>query len=353
MINIIKEANRLRKRFLVILTVILLICSYASSGVMAGELSVNRDYTTYKIVSGDTLSNIAHKFNTTVTNLKNLNNLSSNLIYAGQSLKVPSSGNVSILYYTVQSGDTLWAIANRLGVTINRIKADNGLTSDMIYVGQLLKISYKNPVTTVNYRVDAGDTIWGLSQKYKTSTDAIIKSNYLMVDYLMPKQIVTIPLNSTKNVKPIGISMLKKKKNMYYGDIYTWDVGRRLFTVGTKAIVMDIGTGAMWNIRYYGGSNHADIEPLTKADTNTMYQVFGYNWSWANKRPVVVIFSQGGIKYQIAASLIGMPHGNDATHIADNGMNGHCCLYFYNAVGHSVPEVDPAAQQNVLKANGQ
>lgn len=341
------------KRILAIIAVILLLGCFASHGAMAAELSVNRDYTTYKIVSGDTLSKIAYKFNTTAANLKSLNNLSSSLIFAGQSLKVPSSANVSILYYTVQSGDSLWAIANRLGVTIGGIKANNGLTSDRIYVGQILKIASRNPVTTVNYRADAGDTLWGLSQKYITSIDAISKSNYMKVDYLMLKQIITIPLNSTHYVKPIGISMLKRKRNMYYGDIYTWDVGRRLFTVGTKATAMDVATGARWNIRYYGGSNHADIEPLTKADTNTMYRVFGYNWSWVNKRPIVLIFNQGGIKYQIAASLIGMPHGNDASHITDNGMAGHCCLYFYNSVGHSLPEVDPVSQQNVLKANGQ
>lgn len=343
----------MHKKLLVMLAVILLFWNFASSAGSAAELSVNRNYTTYKVVSGDNLSRIANKFGTTVANLKSLNNLSSSLIYAGQSIKVPSSANISKLYYTVQSGDSLWAIANRLGVTIGSIKANNGLTSDKIYVGQILKMAYRNPVTTVNYRVAAGETLWGLSQKYKTSVDAISKSNYMKVDYLMLKQILTIPINSTHYVKPIGISMLKHKKNMYYGDIYTWDVGRRLFTVGTKATAMDVATGARWNIRYYGGSNHADIEPLTKADTNTMYRVFGYNWSWVNKRPIVLIFNQGGIKYQIAASLIGMPHGNDAAHIADNGMAGHCCMYFYNSVGHSLPEVDPVSQQNVLKANGQ
>lgn len=248
----------MHKRILVMIAVILLLWRFASYDVTAAELSVNRNYTTYKVVYGDNLSRIAHKFNTTVANLKSLNKLSSSLIYAGQSLKVPSSANVSILYYTVQSGDSLWAIANRLGVTIGGIKANNGLTSDRIYVGQILKIVSRNPVTTVNYRVDAGDTLWGLSQKYNTSVDAISKSNYMKVNYLMLKQTITIPLNSTHYVKPIGISMLRRKKNMYYGDIYTWDVGKRLFTVGTRATAMDLATGAMWNIRYYGGSNHAD-----------------------------------------------------------------------------------------------
>lgn len=261
--------------------------------------------------------------------------------------------NTGFFMYTVQPGDSLWAIAHRLGVSVNSIISYNGLGSTSIYVGQMLKIGYYNPVTTVNYRVSAGQTVWELAQKYKTSIDSIIRSNYMKVNYLMPGQIVTIPLNSTQTVKPVGVTMLKKKRTMYYGDIYTWDNGRRLFTVGTKAVIKDVATGRTWNIRYYGGSNHSDIEPLTSTDTNIMYKTFGYKWSWVNKRPVVVIFYQGGIRYQMAASLIGMPHADDSTHIAGNGMAGHCCLYFYNAVGHSKPEIDPVSQSNVLRANGQ
>ena len=341
------------KRLLTLLLTVLLVGGFASTGVKAVELSVNRDKITYRVVSGDNLSRISHKFHTTVAYIKSLNGLKSDAIYAGQSLKVPSQSNVSKLYYTVQSGDNLWAIAHRLGVTVNGIKAASGITSNTIYVGQMLTIAFRNPVKTVNYRAASGDTVWELSRKYNTSTDAIISSNYMQVDYFMVRQIVTVPLNSTRHVRPIGITMLRRKANMRYGDIYTWDNGRRLFNVGTKAVAMDNATGSKWKIRYYGGANHADIEPLTQTDTNTMHRVFGYKWSWTNKRPTVIIFNQGGIKYQIAASLIGMPHGDDATHIAGNGMEGHCCLYFYNSVGHSNPEINPVSQLNVLKANGQ
>lgn len=261
--------------------------------------------------------------------------------------------NVSKLYYTVQPGDNLWGIASRLHVTVSGIKTYSGITSNTIYLGQILTIPFRNPVTTVNYRVASGETVWGIARKYNTSTDAIIRSNYMQVNYFMPRQIITVPMNSTRYVRPIGITMLRRKKSMYYGDIYTWDNGRRLFTVGTKAVVMDIATGAKWNIRYYGGSNHADIETLTQTDTNRMYRTFGYRWSWTNKRPVIIIFNQGGIKYQFAACLFGMPHGDDATHIAGNGMAGHCCLYLYNSVGHSETVIDTVSQQNVLRANGQ
>lgn len=343
----------MHKKLLVLLLAVFLFGNFTSTGAAAAELSINRNYITYRVVSGDNLSRISHKFNTTVAYIKSLNKLSSNIIYVGQALKVPSKSNVSKLYYTVQHGDNLWSIAKRLGVTVSGIKVNNRMSSNTIYVGQILTIAFRNPVTTVNYRVTAGETIWDLSRKYNTSIDAIIKSNYIKVDYFMIKQVVTVPLNSTRYVRPIGVTMLRRKANMYYGDIYAWDIGRRLFTVGTKAVAMDVATGARWNIRYYGGSNHADIEPLTQTDTNTMFRVFGYNWSWANKRPIVVIFSQGGIKYQIAASLIGMPHADDAMQIKGNGMAGICCMYFYNSVGHANPQIDPVSQQNVLKANGQ
>lgn len=342
-----------KRLFILLFSAVLLIGGLTSTPVKANELSVNGGYIAYKAVPGDSLWRISHRFHTTIDYIKSLNNLRSDMIYVNQPLKVPSHSNVSTLYYTVQPGDNLWAIAQRLGVTVNGIKAATGLTSDTIFVGQMLTIAFRNPVTTVNYRVASGETVWGLSRKYNTSTDAIIKSNYMQVDYFMPGQIVTVPLNSTRYVRPIGVTMLRPKANMSYGDIYTWEQGRRIFTVGTKAVVVDIATGARWNIRYYGGSNHADIETLTAADTDTMYRTFGYKWSWTNKRPVMIVFNQGGIKYQIAASLIGMPHGDDATHIAGNKMEGHCCLYFYNAVGHSKGAVDPVSQQNVLRANSQ
>lgn len=101
--------------------------------------------TTYTVVSGDTLSGIAMKYNTSWQRLAEINNLNNpNLIKVGQILKVPvaATTNKSLLY-TVKSGDSLWSIAQNLlgnGTRFNEIKALNGLTSDTIYPGQNLKI---------------------------------------------------------------------------------------------------------------------------------------------------------------------------------------------------------------------
>lgn len=93
----------------------------------------------YTVVSGDTLWSIANRFGTTVDAIKSLNGLTSDLLLIGQVLKIPSGQGTNISY-TVVSGDTLWSIARRYGTTVDAIKRLNGLTGDEIRVGQTLLI---------------------------------------------------------------------------------------------------------------------------------------------------------------------------------------------------------------------
>ncbi|WP_462410331.1 C40 family peptidase [Neobacillus sp. Marseille-QA0830] len=119
----------------------------------------------YTIVSGDSLSKIAAKFNTTVQELKTLNGLTSDRIYAGKTLKVPGQTSstpavtapaavtpaptpVAGSEYTVQSGDTLSKIAAKYGTTVQELKTLNGLTYDMIYAGQTLKVPSQSAAPT-------------------------------------------------------------------------------------------------------------------------------------------------------------------------------------------------------------
>ena len=126
----------------------------------------------YTVKSGDYLGKIALEFDLTVKELKTLNNLTSDLIFPGQKLKVstavvttppvvtpptvvtpnppatPSVPTTSVTTYIVKSGDYLGKIASQFKVTVNDLKALNGLKSDMIYVGQQLKVSVAgNPPT--------------------------------------------------------------------------------------------------------------------------------------------------------------------------------------------------------------
>ena len=105
--------------------------------------------TTYTVVSGDTLSEIAVKYNVTLAELMNVNSIKNpNLIYVGQVLKIPSANsakstttNSKNITYTVVAGDTLSEIAAKFGTTIAAIASLNKISNvNEIYIGQVLRI---------------------------------------------------------------------------------------------------------------------------------------------------------------------------------------------------------------------
>ena len=119
------------------------------SGAYAGMASAN----TYTVQKGDTLSKIAIQYQTSVRDLKQWNGLTSDLIYINQTIKVanaaepaPTIPTVNATEYTVVGGDYLGRIAKQFGTTVQELKTINGLVSDLIYVGQVLKVSAQTPV---------------------------------------------------------------------------------------------------------------------------------------------------------------------------------------------------------------
>lgn len=104
----------------------------------------------YTVKAGDTLYRIAYNHGISLTKLLSLNGLSANsTIRPGQHLVVSgSSSTVKTSYasrgastHTVQSGEGLWRIARNYGLTLEELKALNGLSSNVIRVGQVLKVS--------------------------------------------------------------------------------------------------------------------------------------------------------------------------------------------------------------------
>lgn len=106
----------------------------------------NSDIIYYTIQTGDTLSEIGKKYGISYIQIAKLNNIDDpNLIYPGQTLIIPrnSDSSQSYISYTVKSGDTLWDIAEKYlgnGTRYKEIQATNNISSDIIYPGQILKI---------------------------------------------------------------------------------------------------------------------------------------------------------------------------------------------------------------------
>lgn len=102
--------------------------------------SPGSDYFEYTVRSGDTLWILAQRYGTTVDTIKRLNGLTSDILRIGQVLRIPTSTSYPYFEYTVRSGDTLWLLSRRFGTTVDAIKSLNGLTSDALSIGQVLLI---------------------------------------------------------------------------------------------------------------------------------------------------------------------------------------------------------------------
>ncbi len=100
-------------------------------------------YIEYVVQPGDTLWLLSQRYNTTVDAIKSLNGLTGSLLNIGQVLKIPSSDIGSYIEYTVRLGDTLWQLSRRYGTTVDAIRNLNGLSSDVLHIGQVLKIPVK------------------------------------------------------------------------------------------------------------------------------------------------------------------------------------------------------------------
>ena len=154
---------------------------------------------TYKVKSGDTLYSIAKKYNISVNELKELNNLKNNNITIGQVLKIksniPSEEVTEKNYYIVKSGDTLYSIAKKYNTTVDEIKKLNNLKSDNLSIGMELKIKEEPSSTNyIDYVVKSGDNLYSIAKKYNTTVDEIKKLNGLTSNLLNIGMTLKIPI---------------------------------------------------------------------------------------------------------------------------------------------------------------
>lgn len=209
----------MKKKVAVLSTVALLSTSFATSAFAS----------TYKVEKGDTLSHIAKKYQTSVSDLKTWNKLNSDLIFVNQVLTVsnetttsktpaqskPQSPVVTVSNYTVVKGDTLSQIAKKHNISLVNLMEWNDLDNYIIYPGQNLKVSKATttqpttkPVennkeeavvttTTSTYVIQKGDTLSEISKKFDTSVKQLKELNNLTSDLILIGQSLKVSTTTT------------------------------------------------------------------------------------------------------------------------------------------------------------
>ena len=167
---------------------------------------------TYTVKKGDTLYNIAKRYETNVDEIIKLNHLKSTVLNIGQTLSIPETGQTTeslptFINYIVKKGDTLYSIAKNYNITVNEIIKDNNLSTPNLSIGQNLKIKTNKEDVAIEecfgqeyipvsndktYTVVKGDSLWKIAQKFNTSVDAIKRKNNLTSNTLSIGQILKI-----------------------------------------------------------------------------------------------------------------------------------------------------------------
>jgi peptidoglycan DL-endopeptidase LytE len=250
------------------------IISVTATAILSTSFVGNASASEYKVKPGDSLWSIASQHKIPLDNIRKWNNLKGDMIYPNQVLKVmkissvPPSQKVQApvtipkvkesATYTVKSGDTLSLISKLHSVSVAEISSLNNLKDHLIYPGQKLKLSGEGiqPVTVTpsapskptdsstsgsgnTYTIKPGDTLSGISLKYKVSVQDIKEWNQLKSDLIFSGQklIIKEDRNQTQQPsalpeeskqKPVSESNMGDKKDIisqsmsYLGTPYSW-----------------------------------------------------------------------------------------------------------------------------------
>lgn len=157
--------------------------------------------------------------------------------------------------YTVKSGDTLWAIANRHSISVAKLKSINSLKSNTIYPGQVLKLTasaassantQKTAATSTAsagksaskssvsiYTVKSGDTLWAIASKHEVTVSALKSANGLKSDLIFPGQKLKLSGKSASASTATTIKKTASKSSASTKGDYKVKKGDSLWAIAT------------------------------------------------------------------------------------------------------------------------
>jgi LysM repeat protein len=245
-----------------------------------------------------------------------------NYLYQLKYLRIPPTG-----YYGTTTAEAVQSF--QLEYHLN---ADGKINSDTL---EILQAAFRDRNETVQYIVAAGDTLAAIAAKFNSSIAGIIVKNNLRDNQVTEGQLLFIPTGDYRKIASRGGSRGIQE--------VPWSMVNHLWNVGEIVKVIDIQSGKSFQAKRYGGVYHADSEPLTKQDTQTMLDIFGGRWSWSRRAVIIECHN-----LYISASMNGMPHGGQT--IRNNNFRGQFCIHFLGSRVHRSGKVDTTHQFMVEEA---
>ena len=201
---------------------------------------------TYVVKAGDTLYGISNQFGVSVTELAELNGIKGSALAIGQVLTIPSkegSNPNNMFMYTVKAGDTLYGIAQKYNTSVQKIMDLNYLKNTNLTIGQVLRIpemfTPENEMILpnyINYVVKAGDTLYSIAKKYGISVDTLIKDNSLTSNSLNvgTSLKIRIPTGNSIVVEECIGPDYTPPTNLQNTSTYTVKAGDNLYSIAKK-----------------------------------------------------------------------------------------------------------------------
>ncbi|NUL44852.1 LysM peptidoglycan-binding domain-containing protein [Cellulosimicrobium funkei] len=225
--------------------------SVPASFTGAGAVKTAKAAASYTVKAGDTLSHIAVRHDLSLSTLLKANGLSaSTIIHPGQKLKLSANGaagpaasgssaSSTVQSHTVTSGDTLYSIAKRNGISLSTLLTTNGLSeSSIIYPGQKLKLSGSSSTSAgtstgsaaaATYVVKSGDTLSGIAARNGLGLSVLLKANGLSSTALIhPGQKLKLSADSTVTPASSGSSAASSVQS------YTVKSGDTLYSIAKR-----------------------------------------------------------------------------------------------------------------------